>query len=77
MRATCSGRFWPGLAWHKHHAVELLGVLSADSVPCDARIDAANRSNTELAAVERSPGIPVTARNWNTVDKLATMVEEA
>ena len=29
------------------------------------------------AAVEKSVGVPVTARNWNTVNKLASMIEKA
>ena len=29
------------------------------------------------AAVEKSIGVPLTARNWNTVNKLAKMVEES
>ena len=38
-----------GLDWHKSRAVELLRILSAETVPCDCRIDTEKRSTIDLA----------------------------
>lgn len=38
-----------GLDWHKNRALELLEILSSDSVPCDFRIDTEDRPITEIA----------------------------
>lgn len=38
-----------GLDWHKSRAIELLSILSAETVPCNWRIDTEEKSITDLA----------------------------
>ena len=64
--------------------IEKLGLLKAKSEKfvLEGRVfylhapEGVGRSKL-AAAVEKSIGVPLTARNWNTVNKLAAMVEEA
>jgi hypothetical protein len=37
------------LEWHKKRAIELLEILSSDTVPCDYRISTEDRTVTEIA----------------------------